>query len=423
MNEPAISDRRLAIDLLVQAGRLLLEYNESTASIHRALIATAQAIVGEPCHVMVTYRGVAVSLAGESPALAEIDELRYNTAVQARVHQILGDVRVGHLDSAAALARLRTVVTDTPRYPRWLAASVLGLAAASLARLLGADGSAAAVAGVATCIGLLVRQGLGRRHFGPIALPFAAALIGALAGGLAIRVGWTGSPELVLVVPALMVVPGPHLINGLLDLIDNHLPMSLARLGLAAGLLTAAAAGVALGVELVLPGPAPVRQAAGTVTLNLASDAALAGIATCGFAVFYNTAWRHLGIAALPGMIGHGLRFVALQADYGLMAATFVGGLAVGIVAELIARWARVPVAVIAFAGAVTMIPGLSLYRALAGTVRLARSAGVADPTTVAATLGYAAQGCVVVGGLALGLVLGARVTLVLVGDDDSPLT
>jgi hypothetical protein len=67
------------------------------------------------------------------------------------------------------------------------------------------------------------------------------------------------------------------------------------------------------------------------------------------------------------------------------------------------------------------MIPGLSLYRALAGAVHLARSAGLADPTTAAATLGHAVQGCVVVGGLALGLVLGARAALVLVGDGDPP--
>ena len=126
-------------------------------------------------------------------------------------------------------------------------------------------------------------------------------------------------------------------------------------------------------------------------------------------------------MAALPGMIGHGLRFVALEAEYGLVAATFVGGLAVGIVAELIARWARVPVAVIAFAGAVTMIPGLSLYRAFGGALRLARSAGVADPTTAAATLGHAVQGCVVVGGLALGLVVGAKAVIALVGDGDVP--
>jgi uncharacterized membrane protein YjjP (DUF1212 family) len=411
------TDVRLETDLLLQAGRLLLEYNESTAEIHRALTATARVVAGEPFHVVVTYRGVAISLGAESPALAEIDELRFNTAVQASVHRILAQVQGGRLDPAAALAALRTVEADTPRYPRWLSATVLGLAAASLARLLGADAAAVAVAGTATGLGLLARLELGQRHVGPIALPFAAALIGALAGGLAVRLGWTGSPELVLVVPALMVVPGPHLINGLLDLIDNQLSMSLARLGLAAGLLAAAGAGVALGVELSLPDPEPVGQGTSLVKLNLVSDAALAGIATCGFAVYYNTAWRLLGIAALPGMIGHGVRFIALQAEYQLVAATFVGAMAVGIVAGLIARWARVPVAVIAFAGAVTMIPGLSVYRALGGALRLARLPERTNVEAIATALGHGVQACLVVGGLTLGLIVGARAVFALAGE------
>jgi uncharacterized membrane protein YjjB (DUF3815 family) len=72
------------------------------------------------------------------------------------------------------------------------------------------------------------------------------------------------------------------------------------------------------------------------------------------------------------------------------------------------------PVAVIGFAGAVTMIPGLHLYRALAGAQRLARVGDAADPALVAGTLGNALQGCLVVCALALGFILGARVVLAL---------
>jgi uncharacterized membrane protein YjjB (DUF3815 family) len=329
-------------------------------------------------------------------------------------------VRTGRLDPAAALAAMRTVEADTPRHPRWLSAPVLGLAAAALARLLGADGGAAGVAGAATAVGLLVRQELGRREFSLLGLPFAAAFIGAVAGGLAIRLGWTGTPDLVLVVPALMLIPGPHLINGLQDLIDNDLPMSLARFGLAAGILFAGAAGVALGVELTLSDPAPADRTADVGPLSLATDASLAGIVTCGFAVFYNTAWRHLAMAMFPGMAGHGFRFLALEADYGLLAATFVGGLTVGMLSGLIAWRHRTPVAVIASAGAVTMIPGLSLYRALGGALRLARLPDRTDAATVTATLGHALQAGLVIGGLALGLVVGARAVLALVGDRDA---
>jgi uncharacterized membrane protein YjjB (DUF3815 family) len=185
--------------------------------------------------------------------------------------------------------------------------------------------------------------------------------------------------------------------------------MSLARIGLAFGLLTAAAAGVALGVELTLPDPVTLTPSTNAVQLNLASDAALAGIATCGFAVFYNTAWPQLGVAALPGMIGHGLRFLALRADWGIVAATFFGGLAVGYTSGLIARRNQVPVAVLAFAGAVTMIPGLSAYRALAGALRLARLTDRADASAAAEVLSHSVEACLAVGALTLGLIVGAR--------------
>jgi uncharacterized membrane protein YjjP (DUF1212 family) len=413
-----MSGRRLETDLLLQAGRLLLEYNESTEAIHRALTTTARALTDATCRVAVSYRGVTVSLTGDEPALEPVSELRYNAAVQARVHAILEQARRRHLDVPAALDRLGAVEADTPRHSRWLAALLLAAAAASLAVLLGADAGAAAVAGVASGVGLLARQELGRRHFSLLALPLTAAFIGAALGGLAIRLGWTASPELALIVPALMVVPGPHFINGLLDLIDNHVPMSLARLGLATGIVLASALGVVIGVELTLPTPLFPEPSVGG-HLNLASDMALAGVVTCGFAVFYNTAWRQLGLAAVGGMAGHGLRFLALSAGCWQETATLLGGLTVGAVSAWMSRSSRAPVAVIAFAGAVTMIPGLSLYRALAGALQLARQTDEADPATAARTLGHAFQGCVVIGGLALGFILGSRAVLALAGGRD----
>lgn len=302
-----------------------------------------------------------------------------------------------------------------------MAALILGSAAASLAALLGADAGAAGVAGLATGLGLLARQELGRRHFSLLTLPLTAALVGAVLGGLAIRLGWTRTPELVLIVPALVLVPGPHLINGVLDLIDNYLPMSLARLGLATAILLASALGIVLGVELILWDGLPIRQApsANADHLNLVSDVVLAGLVTCGFAVFYNTAWAQVGLAAVGGMAGHGLRFLALEAGCRLEVATFLGALAVGVVSAWMScaqEFGKTPVAVIAFAGAVTMMPGLHIYRALAGALQLARQTNETNPAAMAATLGNALQGCLVVSGLALGLILGAKAVLALVG-------
>jgi uncharacterized membrane protein YjjP (DUF1212 family) len=415
--------RRLQMELLGQAGRLLLEYDESTEVIHRTLAATARALTHETCDVAVAYDSVTVSVPGEGPQRLPVRELRYNMALQARVHSILHQVRRGYLEPVAALAQLRCAEADTPRHSRWLTVLFLGVAAASLARLLGADVPAVTIAGLSTGLGLVARQELGRRHVCLLALPLTAAFIGAVLGGVALQLEWTHTPGLAVIVPSLMLVPGPHLINGCMDLIDNHVPMSIARLGLAAGILLASALGIVLGIELTISEPLTSESGVSADHLNLVSDMLLAGIETCGFAVFYNTPWPQVAMAALGGMAGHGLRFLGLEAGLRLEAATLLGGLAVGIITAWIVRSSRIPLAVIAFAGAVTMMPGLQMYRALSGALQLARLGNASDLATIAGTLGDAMLAFMAVSALALGLILGAWVVLTLAGERDSPTT
>jgi len=415
-----VGARQLQLELLGHSGRLLLEYDESTGAIHRALRATARALTQDVCDVAVAYGGVTVSLGGEGPLVMPVRELRYNTALQARLHAILQQVRRGELEADAALDQVQRAEAETPRHSRWLTVVLLGVAAVGLAALLGADASAVMVAGVATGLGLVARQELGRRHFSLLTLPLTAAFIGAVLGGIATRLGWTQTPGLAVIVPSLVLVPGPHLINGLLDLIDNYLPMSIARLVLATAILLASALGIVVGIELTLSEPLAGNQGTTADRLDVFSDMLLAGIVTCGFAVYYNTPWVLVALAALGGMARHGLRFLALEAGSAMEAAIFLGGLAVGVVSAWIARSTKTPVAVIAFAGAVTMMPGVQIYRALGGALQLARLKNATGVATIAETLGDASQACLVVSALALGLIVAARIVAALAGEGDS---
>jgi uncharacterized membrane protein YjjB (DUF3815 family) len=250
-----------------------------------------------------------------------------------------------------------------------------------------------------------------------LALPLTSTLIGALLGGLAIRLGWTGSPELVIIVPALMVMPGTHLLNALFDLMDNQVPMSLARLGLALGVILASALGIVIGIELTLPEPTFSGYKAAGGPPNLFVDMLLAGIATGGFAVLFNTPLRHLSLTVVGGMVGHGLHYLALEAGCRLEAATLLGGALVGAIAAWKPWSGRAPVAAIAFAGAVTMIPGATLYRALGGALQIARGSGDGEQALVAETLGQLCHGLLVVAGLGLGLVAGVWFVHALIGD------
>jgi len=396
--------------LLASAGRLLLEYNDSTNNICRALQKTAKAISNLDCEAAVTYSGITVTLGTEAPLRMPVRELRYNAALQARVHAILRKLQAGQLDSAAGQKLLYDVEATTPRHPLWLRVVCLGVAAACLAMLLKADQGALIAAGISTGLGLAARHELARRHFNLLTLPLVAGFMGAVCGGFAYRMGWTQTPALALIVPSLMLVPGPHLINSLLDLVDNHLTMSLARLWLAAGILVASALGMALGIGLTLQ-ELPQSSSHSASELNLVSDMVLAGLVTLGFALFYNTTWAHAAMAIVGGMIGHGTRYLMLESGWSLITATFLGAFAVGLVSSVIVRLYQVPLAVVAFAGAVTMMPGVQIYRTVSGSLQLANQIGTADQALVALTLGSAAQACYVVLALGLGLLTAARLS------------
>jgi uncharacterized membrane protein YjjB (DUF3815 family) len=75
---------------------------------------------------------------------------------------------------------------------------------------------------------------------------------------------------------------------------------------------------------------------------------------------------------------------------------------------------------VIAYAGTVTMMPGLTIYRALGGAFQLARLPESADITAISPTFSQALHACLVVSALALGLVIAVRTVQLFAGDRES---
>ena len=213
-----------------------------------------------------------------------------------------------------ATRSLEAVERVAPRHARWVVAVLFGLAASAIAWLLRADAGRHCRERPVCRPGAASRSrkwpGLPVLLFMP---PFAAGLVGAALGGLAIRLGWTDTPGLCLIVPALMLVPGPHLINGVHDMLENHMQTGICRLGLAVGILTAASLGVVLGGWLTLGLATLSTSPSEAIRLTLPLDAALAGVAACGFGAFYNAPWRVLWVSIVCGMVGHGLRYLCLD--------------------------------------------------------------------------------------------------------------
>jgi uncharacterized membrane protein YjjP (DUF1212 family) len=401
---PAANDA--AWRFLHLSARLLLEYNARTTNIERGIARLARRL-GVDVQTVLGYRVVTLTTGDGRSVHAQAPELRINVAVSVATARVIDALSLDRIGLDEATKNLESVERLTPRHARWVVVALFGLAASALAGLLRADWGAIAVSGLSSSVALIARQELGRRSLHLFAQLFAAGLVGAVLGGLAIRQGWTATPAFCLIVPALMLVPGPHFINGVHDMLENHVQTGVCRLGLALMIVAAAALGVAAGAWITL-GPATLATAPSeAMRMTLTLDMAFAGIAACGFGAIYNAPWRVLCVSALCGMAGHGIRYLCLE-HLSLGMSTLLACLAIGMMANVAADRLRLPFPAVAFAGAVPMMPGVFMYQSLAGAMRLSAAGTTADAALAATTLALSCKAAFVVSAMVIGLLVGA---------------
>ena len=402
------------LDLLRTAARLMLEYNVRAAVLTKQVKRLARH-TGVGVQISVAYRDVILYVDDGRCIPVQAPEYRLNVSVSAGVLRLVDQVCAGAVGPADALREMRLLERSGGCHALVPLAIMFALAASALACILRGDVGTMIVGGAASALGLLARRQLGKRHWPLFSLPFVAAVVGGLLAGLAVRMGWTQTAGVCLIVPALMLVPGPHLINGVSDVFENHIQTGICRLALATGILLSAALGAFAGGWLVMGLRDVSGATADVVKLTLLTDVILAGIAACGFGAFYNSPWRVLWISIGCGMIGHGVRFVCLAAGLGLPASTFLACGAIGLLTAAAIQPLRLPFSSVAFAAAVPMMPGSFIYRSIAGAVHLSASGPAADPAQATATLVSMLQAGLTVGAMAAGLAVGALLASVAV--------
>jgi uncharacterized membrane protein YjjP (DUF1212 family) len=318
--------------------------------------------------------------------------------------RVIDEVCDGRIEAEAARSALEAVARFPPvslvRFALLAAAGAAGLgvifgAAHPLSLVL-----IALSAGAGACL----RRWLAGMSRNPFVQPFCAALLAGAVGAIAVRLELSSVLRLVAVCPCMVLVPGPHLLNGTIDLARARIALGASRIGYASLITLMICTGLLVGLSL---GGVPLPVSGPSHPVPLGYDVIAAGVAVAAYGTFFALPWRMLPIPILIGMLAHAARWaIVSMAGASVETGALAACLMVGTIVTPLADRLRLPFAAFAFAAVVSLIPGVFLFRMAGGLVGLIALGEKASPDLLFGVIADGTTAILIVLAMTFGLIL-----------------
>ena len=243
---------------------------------------------------------------------------------------------------------------------RFIAMSAIG--AASLGVIFGvADPSLLLLVMLSAGVGALLRRLTAKVSTNLYSQVLVASIFTGVFGSLAHAYQFSPANVFLFLCPCMILVPGPHLLNGIFDIARGDVGIGQSRLMYAITIILVICIGLVS--SLVFHNQSLTQYA---ITNDLPLPYYL--LAVCGavaaYGSFFSMSWRDIIIPVFIGAVAFLPRYyLVFVAGYSAVMGVFIASLIAGFIAALLATKTRLPFAALAFSSVVAMIPGSYLFR------------------------------------------------------------
>jgi uncharacterized membrane protein YjjP (DUF1212 family) len=385
------------LDLALGIGAAQLACGVGAVDVTSSMYGVLEACGVRRCQVDVTYDRITVSYrawVGADP-LTAMHRVRSRSLDYSRlqaVDRLVQRVVEGSLDRSQANAELDQIVHAPHPYPRSVATVALAMVGAGMAVLLGGGAVVAVVAAGATAAIDRLGRWLNRRGV----LLFFQQIVGAPAA-TAVTVVLTAvdlvagaNPSLVAAASIVVLLSGMAVVGAVQDTLTGYYLTGVARgveialfsIGLLVGVSVTLRVALALGVDVAIA-PDIVAPALISVPVRVVAG----GVVAAAVALASYSPLRGIVAAGVAGAAGSAVFLLLSYAGSGLITSSFVAATLIGMAGGILSRRFHLPPLIVAMAGIIPLVPGLTTYR---GFVSLVTGDAVGGLTSLSAALATA---------------------------------
>jgi uncharacterized membrane protein YjjP (DUF1212 family) len=402
---PSESTVHFVLDLALRIGEVQMSSGAGAADVTATILAVANSYGMPHCEVDVIFTSITVTCQRgvDLPPVTSLRVVRTRGIDYTRlslVERLVREITRGRVTAHDAHTELDRVTSAPHPYPRWFATLAYAGMAAAVALLVGGDLMVAMFAAAITALIDRVGRLLNRR-----ALPFFFQQVvgGALATALALAVVASNvlpdgmSPTTMVAAALTVLLSGLSFVSTVQDAISGYNVTAAGRFVevsmMTAGLIAGVVLSLNLGLRLGLPSVPAAHLASSLLRLPLQTFAGAAA-AVCFALASYATPRSVLvaGMAGGAGAVGYS---VLLLSGLGPITASALAATMIGFAGGVISRRLRIPPLVIAVAGMVPLLPGLTIYRGLYEMAVEGNYAGLSTVMTAASVALALAAGVV----------------------------